>query len=81
MLRRRLFIVVGVLLLGFVMGVATTYTMERHPEIRAAQRDLASAMAHLNRGAHDFGGHRVRAMDHIRQAQDELRAALGYRRR
>jgi hypothetical protein len=59
---------------------STAWTAERHPQIRAAQRDLGSAKGHLQRAAHDFGGHRVKAIGLIDQAQDELREALKFDR-
>lgn len=80
MFRRKLVTWAGVLLLGFVVGAATTYTAERHEEIRAAQRDLAHAVERLNHGAHDFGSHRARAIEYIHRAQDELRDAIGFDR-
>lgn len=52
---------------------------EAHPEIRAAIRQLEGAKAGLEKyGAHDFGGHRVKAIDHINQALSELKQALQY---
>jgi hypothetical protein len=52
---------------------------ERHPEIRRAIRLLNRAYFLLNRkAAHDFGGHRVKAMQEIQEALQELRAALQY---
>lgn len=52
---------------------------EPHPEIRAAIRQLEGAKAGLQKyGAHDFGGHRVKAIGHIDQALAELREALKY---
>ncbi len=73
---------VGALALAFTLGLATSaYTQEHHPEIRAAQRLLEQAMDHLQHADRDFGGHRVKAMDHIRAAQHELHEALEYDRR
>jgi hypothetical protein len=52
---------------------------ERHPEIRTAIRQLQAAKAGLQKyGAHDFGGHRVKAIEHIDQALAELHEALEY---
>lgn len=48
---------------------------ERHPEIRDAIQLLNQAQDHLNHAAHDFGGHRVKAMKHISEALEELHAA------
>lgn len=49
-----------------------------HPEIEDALRLLNQAQDHLNHAAHDFGGHRVKAMDHISKAMEELHAAVEY---
>jgi hypothetical protein len=49
-----------------------------HPEIDDAMRLLNDAQDHLSHAAHDFGGHRTKAMDHIGKALEELRAALAY---
>lgn len=52
---------------------------EPHPEIRRAIRELEATKAGLAKyGAHDFGGHRVKAIDHIDQALAELHQALQY---
>lgn len=50
----------------------------RHPEIDDAMRLLNQAQDHLNHAAHDFGGHRTAAMDHIGKALDELHKAIEY---
>jgi len=69
----------AVLVVGFLLGLSTSaLTGERHPEIRAAQRALNQAEGHLKRAAHDYGGHRVKAMEHIAAAQQELREALAF---
>lgn len=49
-----------------------------HPEIDDAMRLLNQAQDHLNRAAHDFGGHRTKAMEHISKALGELHAAVEY---
>jgi hypothetical protein len=49
---------------------------ERHPEIRAAIRNLEEARGHLQAAAHDFGGHRVKALEHTNKAIEECREAL-----
>jgi len=53
---------------------------ERHPEIRAALQALRNAEQHLQEAAHDYGGHRVKAMELIKQAEEELRAGLAWDR-
>jgi type II secretory pathway pseudopilin PulG len=81
MTRNRIGILVGTVLMGITFGLASTgwsAPRERHPEIRAAQRDLASAKGHLQAAARDFGGHRAKAVALIEQAQDELRKAVDF---
>ncbi|HYR97460.1 MAG TPA: hypothetical protein VEO58_00490 [Gemmatimonadales bacterium] len=51
---------------------------EPHPEINAAIRALEAARLHLQRAAHDFGGHRVKAIRAIDAALGQLRLALKY---
>lgn len=51
---------------------------ERHPEIVRALNKLRAAERALNHAAHDFGGHRAKAQTLIRQAIEQLRAALRY---
>lgn len=87
MTRNRIGILVGTVLLGLTFGLASSgWTAERergerHPEIRAAQRDLASAKGHLQAAARDFGGHRAKAVALIDQAQEELRKAVEFDRK
>jgi hypothetical protein len=49
---------------------------ERHPHLRAAMRDLRQAANQLDHADHDFGGHRVKARELVKQAEGELREAL-----
>ena len=51
---------------------------EKHPEIHAAITHLEEAKRNLEKGAHDFGGHRVKALEHTNQALEECRQALAY---
>jgi len=84
MTRNRIGILVGTVLLGITFGLASSGWSaqrergEHHPEIRAAQRDLASAKGHLQAAARDFGGHRAKAVALIDQAQEELRKAVDF---
>jgi hypothetical protein len=82
MTRRHIGILIGTVLVCLTLGLASSgWTAERHPEIRAAQRDLASAKGHLQRAARDFGGHRAKAVALIEQAQEELRQAVEFDRK
>ncbi len=76
---RRISFIMVIFAAGLMLGLAASaWTAERHPEIRAAQRNLASAKSHLEAAAHDFGGHRVKAIEFIDKAQGELRDALQF---
>ncbi len=62
---------------GFSLGIAASaLTAERHPEIHRAQRYLEQARGALEHASHDYAGHRVKAIEHIKEAQEELRMAL-----
>jgi hypothetical protein len=50
-----------------------------HPAIETAIRHLDQAREALERAEHDFGGHRTRALNHIRQALDECHKALEFK--
>lgn len=58
-------------------AAAMTYP-EPHPEINAAIRSLERAKLHLQKAAHDFGGHRVEAIRAIDGALEQLKLALQY---
>ena len=49
---------------------------ERHPEMMAALKALRNARERLNRSAHDFDGHRVKAVEHTEAAIHEVELAL-----
>jgi len=51
---------------------------EQHPHIRAAIHELEEAKKELQTAAHDFGGHRVEAIEAIDNALKQLRQALQY---
>ena len=86
MLKRRS--AVAALVLGLVLGVSSLAFSqdkparpergERHPQIHAAMRALNVAARHLERAEHDFGGHRAKALELVKQAEQELDAALAY---
>jgi hypothetical protein len=59
-----------------VTAVATA--QEPHPQIMAAIRALEAAKIHLKSAAHDFGGHRVKAIRAVDAALVQLRLALQY---
>jgi hypothetical protein len=51
---------------------------EQHPHIKAAIHELEEAKRELQTAAHDFGGHRVEAIEAIDNALKQLREALKY---
>lgn len=58
------------------VGRARAGGAERHPEIRQGLRHLQMAKAALEKGQHDFQGHRVAAIKHVDEAIEECQAAL-----
>ena len=51
---------------------------ERHPNIRRAMEALRAARNDLEHADHDFGGHRVEAMQAIDRAIEQLQVALRF---
>jgi hypothetical protein len=51
---------------------------ERHPEIREALESLRRAKEHMEHAAHDFGGHRVEAIEATDRAIKQLELCLKY---
>jgi hypothetical protein len=49
---------------------------EKHPELRAALRNLKAAKAELQKGARDFKGERVEALKYTDRAISEVKEAL-----
>ena len=62
------------------LPAATTATpaAEPHPEIKAALGALRRAKEHMEKAAHDFGGHRVEAIEATNQAIKQLELCLKY---
>jgi transcription elongation GreA/GreB family factor len=51
---------------------------EQHPEIHAAINSLRHAKEHLEHSAHDYGGHRVEAIEAVDRAIGQLEVCLRY---
>jgi hypothetical protein len=60
------------------LPTAAASRAEPHPEIRRAIAALNRAKAYLQHAAHDFGGHRVEAIEAIDRALAQLNMALQY---
>src|SRR5256885_16454688 len=57
---------------------ATATPAEPHPQIREALAALRRAKEHMEHAAHDFGGHRVEAIEATSQATKQLEICLKY---
>jgi len=57
-------------------GAATSPAKEDHPKMEAALQALGSAKADLEAAAHDFNGHRKKALELVKQASEEIRQGL-----
>jgi len=49
---------------------------EPHPEIHAALEAMHNAKDHLEHAAHDYHGHRVKAIEHLDQAIHEAEICM-----
>ena len=56
----------------------TPAKLERHPHIRKSIHELREARKELKTAAHDFGGHREKAVEAIDVAIKQLENALKY---
>ncbi|HKT87099.1 MAG TPA: hypothetical protein VJQ59_01595 [Candidatus Sulfotelmatobacter sp.] len=54
-----------------VPAAAAVPTPEPHPHIHEALEAMRNAKRHLETAAHDFDGHRVKAIEHLDQAIHE----------
>jgi len=77
--RRSTLTAAGAAGLALVAGIRSAQA-EPHPAIRGAIQALERAKSDLQHAAHDFGGHRVDAIQSIDRALEQLRLALKYDR-
>ena len=72
----------GVLLAaGLLLGVPGARAQQAapaqdNPELVDAQHDLESARSHLQAAAHDYGGHRKNALEHVNHALEQVKMGL-----
>ena len=52
---------------------------QEHPRIAAAIRGIQDAIDYMQHAPHDFGGHKVAAIQASRAAIEQLRLAMAYR--
>jgi Skp family chaperone for outer membrane proteins len=57
--------------LAAVPAAAATPDADDHPHIHEALEAMRNAKKHLETAAHDFHGHRVKAIEHLNQAIHE----------
>jgi hypothetical protein len=67
---------VAVLLLFNLASPASGAMPQRYPEMRGALRHLEQARDNLSNAAHDFHGHRAKALEHTNKAIDEVNKAI-----
>jgi hypothetical protein len=70
----------GALALGATVLASPASAQEHHPMIRRAIDALEAAKNDLQHADHDFGGHRLAAIDAIDHALEQLRIAMRYDR-
>ena len=66
---------------ALTLGSIALAQLEGHPHLRAARGHIAAAMAELqaaNDGKKQFGGHRERAEELLKQAQQEIEGAAAF---
>ena len=75
----------AVLVVGIVLGLSTaTVTAqkadpgEKHPHMQAAMKQVNQAEQQLERAAHDYGGHRSKALQLLKQAEQEIKEGIAF---
>ena len=64
----------AIIILAFCFG--RTLGGDKHPMMAAAKKNLEQAKANLQKGQHDFGGHRVKAIALVDQAMKEIEEGI-----
>ena len=67
----------GALLLGYTLHAVP----ERQPHMQGALHALQNAEEQLEKADHDKGGHRERALEHVKAAIAEVQQGIGYDRK
>jgi hypothetical protein len=76
--RLRLIVVVG--LAVAIGGSVRTFLLaaQSHPDLDQGEKLIRQAQTSLSHGATDFGGHRESALNHVKQALEEIQAARAF---
>jgi hypothetical protein len=61
---------------GAPAAAAVPAPPEPHPQIHEALEAMRNAKKHLESAEHDFGGHRVKAIEHLDQAIHEAEVCM-----
>ncbi len=77
-LRRTNLIAIAGLLGGALAGAHQERKDNGQPEMHAALEHLRQAKVNLEKGLHDKGGHRARALDLVNQAIAEVNEGIRY---
>lgn len=82
MKQKRLWIVVAVLLLLLpAAGYFSQQVFADQPQMEMALTALKTAREHLEKATDDKGGHRKKAMEHVRKAIAEVEKGIAFDRR
>ena len=66
------------LAVGFVGGAGAQAKREAHPVLEQAIQQIDAIRGRLQKAPQDFGGHRVKAVEALKLATDELHEALRF---
>jgi hypothetical protein len=82
---RKLTLIVVAALLLLVLPLSSSFAQKglgrekmEHPRIAIAIKDLQSAIDYMQKAPHDFGGHRVEAIEASKRAIEQLKLALQF---
>ncbi|MGA2135218.1 MAG: hypothetical protein ABSH50_23270 [Bryobacteraceae bacterium] len=76
---KKLWMIAG-MLAAFGIGMCVpAFTQMDHPRIRAAHKHLEEAREELKHAAHDYDGHRAKALEHVNHAIEECDRAMEVR--
>jgi hypothetical protein len=62
--------------LAIVLATATAFAAPKCPEMEKAKRQVEATKADLEHAAHDYEGHRAKALEHVNAALQEIEQAL-----
>ena len=72
----KVFAVCAAIIGAFCFGKSLNFGDGNHPFMHAAKKNLHQAKKDLQAAAHDFGGHRIKAIGLIEQAVKEIEEGI-----